>query len=286
MRADQIVHSVDRGVLMARICRIAWFGLLILSILIGPALGSSAAVTVQVVLFLAMWVGLTAGGMRQSRVAMQWPVMIAQGQIEQAEEQIDQALRRFTVLSSVKLLGLHHLARIRLGQKRWADAATLSRGLLRYPLRTMPGLSTASYQILAEASMRLGDLSSAFVALQQLRRQKLPLDQSLGVLLLETVYLARIGAWPSLMDGIKSKLRLAELMPADGAAMTQGLLAVAAQRRGREDWATYLRSRCDLLTDMPRLAVDEVCLQSIWPPAAPLLEIAAPADALPEPPPC
>ena len=286
MRADQIVHSVDRGVLMARICRIVWFVLLILSIIIGPALGSAVAVTVQVVLFLAMWIGLTAGGIRQSRAAMQWPTMIAQGQIEQAEEQSDKALRGFTMLSSVKLLGLHHLARIRLGQKRWADAATLSRGLLRYPLRTMPGLCTASYQILAEASMRLGDLSSAFVALQQIRRQKLPLDQSLGVLLLETVYLARIGAWPSLMDGIKSKLQLAELMPADAAAMTQGLLAVAAQRRGREDWANYLRSRCDLLTDMPRLAVDEVCLQSIWPPAAPRLEITAPADALQEPRPC
>jgi hypothetical protein len=286
MRADQIVHSVDRGVLVGRICRIAWFVLLTLSIVIGPAIGSSAAVTIQVVLFLAMWIGLTAGGMRQSRVAMQWPVMIAQGQIEQAEEQIDKALRGFTVLSSVKLLGLHHLARIRLSQKRWADAATLSRGLLRYPLRTMPGLSAASYQILAEASMRLGDLSTAFVALQQLRRQKLSLDQSLGVLLLETVYLARIGAWPSLMDGIKSKLRLAELMPTDAAATTQGLLAVAAQRRGREDWVNYLRSRCDLLADMSRLAAEETCLQTIWPPAAPRLEMTHPADGSQESCPC
>lgn len=278
MRAEQIVHSVDRGVLVARICKIAWFVLLGLSLIAGPAIGSSAAATVQVVLFLAMWIGLTAGGVRQSRAAMQWPMMIAQGQIEEAEEQIDKALRGFTVLSSVKLMGLHHLARIRLGQKRWADAATLSRGLLRHPLRAMPGLSAASYQILAEASIRLGDLGGAFVALQYLRRQKLSLDQSQGALLLETLYLARIGAWPSMMDGIKSKLRLAELMPADGAALTQGLLAVAAQRRGRDDWADYLRSRCDLLADMPRLAAEEVCLQTIWPPAAPRLEITPPAD--------
>lgn len=278
MRADQIVQSVDRGVAIARVCRIAWVVLLALSILLQPALGASVAIAIQLTLFLAMWVGLTAGGIRQSRVAMQWPMMIALGQVDQAEQQIDQALQRFTVLSSVKLLGMHHLAKIRLMQKQWGEAATLCRGLLRHRLRGMPGVSAASYQILAEASMRMGDLPGAFEALQQLRRQKLSLDSSLSVLLLESVYLARIGAWRSMVDGIQTKVRLAELMPQDGAALTQGLLAVAAQRMGRDDWVAYLTARCDLLADMPRLAVDEIALQNLWPPATPRAEI-TPADA-------
>jgi hypothetical protein len=67
-----------------------------------------------------------------------------------------------------------------------------------------------------------------------------------------------------MMRNTMSKIQLAELMPADAAAKAQALLALAAVKTGRLDWAEWLRRRCELLVDVNKLVVERPILKEVW----------------------
>ena len=81
---------------------------------------------------------------RGSQLASVSPSLIAAGQFELAEHQIEQALRTFSLFRTSKLLSLHHLAVLRHAQRRWMDAAELCTALLRQRLGALAGLSRQS----------------------------------------------------------------------------------------------------------------------------------------------
>jgi len=58
---------------------------------------------------------------------------------------------------------------------------------------------------------------------------------------------------------------MAELMSGEAAAKAQALLALAAQKLGRTDWAIWLRRRVELLTDIKGLCVSRPLLAELWP---------------------
>ena len=62
-----------------------------------------------------------------------------------------------------------------------------------------------------------------------------------------------------------NKVQLAELMPTEAAARSQALLALAARKLGREDWAQWLgAARARLLTDAARLMDQRPVLRELW----------------------
>ena len=67
-----------------------------------------------------------------------------------------------------------------------------------------------------------------------------------------------------LMEGLRDKLRLAELTPTELAAQIQGWLALAARKCGRKDWADYLIERCQLLMDPNDLRLLEPAFNELW----------------------
>ena len=96
---------------------------------------------------------------RESLLANQSPTLIAAGEYEEAERQIDLAMRAFSVFGPSKLRALHHLAVLRHAQKRWQEAAALSRALLRQRLASARGLTKPSGLILAESLLEMNDLT-------------------------------------------------------------------------------------------------------------------------------
>ena len=110
----------------------------------------------------------------------------------------------------------------------------------------------------------MGDLRGTYDALMGLYRQRLSLGEALNLLLLESDYLARIGAWQQLFSQVQTKVQLAELMRSQHAGRIQGLLALAARKSGREDWAAWLRRRAELLVDVQQLAKERPMLWELW----------------------
>ena len=73
------------------------------------------------------------------------------------------------------------------------------------------------------------------------------------------------------IHALPTRVQLAELMRTESSALTQALLALAARKRGRYDWAEYLKRRAGLLVDSGSLIERRPVLRELWdgPAAAP-----------------
>jgi hypothetical protein len=207
---------------------------------------------------------LSYRSIRGSQMAAASPALIAAGQLEQAEQHIEEALRSFSLFRSSKLRSLHHLLILRHAQDRHAEAAVLCRELLGHRLGALSGLARSTRLVLADSLLEVGDLWGAHQALSGLYRERLTLGEALELTVVQLEYEARVGAWAAMMASVRRKSQLAELLSADKAARVQALLALAARRVGATDWETYLRRRAELLTDVNDLLSRRPALKELW----------------------
>ena len=215
-------------------------------------------------LLVVVWVVLWYGTMKSSRLAAESSTLIASGMLEQAETQIEQSLRAFSMSRSVKSLGLLNLALLRLAQKRWPDTALLCRELLASRGPMPEHVSKSGRLMLADSLLEMGDLRAAHEALTGLYRHRLSLSESLHLLRVQSDYLAAIGAWGELMRDVSNKVSLAEIMPPQHGARLQAILALAAKQTGQAEWANWLRRRVELLVDVRELVATRPLLGQLW----------------------
>ena len=217
-----------------------------------------------------LWVLLSYRSVRGTRLAAESPSLIAAGDLEAAEEQVERALQSFSLFGSSKLLSLHHLALLRHAQRRWGDSAMLCRTLLGQRLGSMRSIAKPSRLLLTDALLELGDLKGAYVTIADLYREQLSLSESMNLLLVQLDYESRIGAWQAMLPqgAAYRRLQLAEMMPAKNAARAQALMALAATRLGRMEWAGWLRRRAELLADPKDLIAERPILSELWPAPA------------------
>ncbi len=212
----------------------------------------------------AIWMTLNYRSVRASRIAAGSPLLIAAGDYDRAEAQIEEALWSFSLFRTVKLMSLHHLAVLRHAQRRWAEAALVASAVLHERRGTIRSLSTRSRLILADALLEMGDVHGAYAAIAALHQEKLSLQEALNLTLLQLDYQARIGRWEEMLQGMARKIQLVELMPAGNAARAQAFLALAAMKAGREELGAWLRKRVELLADTEDLVRERPILQEIW----------------------
>jgi hypothetical protein len=254
-RRDLTLGAVVKGLLLT---------LAVVAVLFGPRLGAAFDRTVVLALIGGVWLVLSVTSAKGSRLAAGSPPLIATGQFDEAERVIDRALRSFSLFRGAKFLSLHQLAVLRHAQRRYHDAAALSRALLGQRLGGMNGLSKSSRFILADALLEMGDVRGADEAIRGLYQHRLSLGEVLNLLSVQLDYQSRVGAWQDMMAQAATKAQLAELMPAANSARAQALLGLAAQKVGRPDWAEWLRRRAELLADMQRLTKERPALWELW----------------------
>ena len=246
-----------------------------LSTLLKAALGCAVVVcivggggdNVRVVALMgiaAFWVWLSMNSVRSSRTAAESPSLIAAGQFEEAERNIEQTVRTFSLFRPVKLQALHHLALLRHAQRRWQESAVLSRALLRQRLGALQPLSRPARLLLADSLLEMNDLRGAYESIVALHRERLSLAEVLNLLSIQLDYSTRVGAWQSMLQNVMEKVQLAELMPPLIAARAQASLALAARKLGRPDMADWLRARSELLADAQQIALGRSALTELW----------------------
>ncbi len=235
------------------------------AVLFSPGAGAGASVMLVV---MGAVVGSAVVGVRNAQrsaaAAADGPSLIAAGEYDEAEAQIERTLGTFWSLRSAKLMGVHRLAVLRHAQRRWRESALLSRALLNQRLAGLPGVARTSRLLLADSLVELGDLPAAHAALAVLYAQRLTLAEAMNLLVVQLEYEARAAAWPAMLANVGHKVQLAELLPAAAAARTQGLLALAALRSGRPDLAAWLRRRAELLADVDELVAHRPALAEVF----------------------
>jgi hypothetical protein len=255
-RRDSTLGALLKGALAVGV-------LLVMSLHFLP-LRASVNPSLLLMALAGIWLVLWYGTVKSSRLAAESSSLIASGMLEQAEVQIEQSLRFFSMSRSVKSLGLLNLALLRLAQKRWPDTALLCRELLAARRGTSEHVSKSGRLMLADSLMEMGDLRAAHEAISGLYRHRLTLNESLHLLRVQSDYLLAIEAWQELLRDLPNKVALAETMPPHPGARLQAILALAAKRAGRDEWANWLRRRVELLVDVKELVATRPPLGKLW----------------------
>ncbi|MCC6424887.1 MAG: hypothetical protein IT447_15550 [Phycisphaerales bacterium] len=211
-----------------------------------------------------IWLALSYQSMKGSRLAARSPSLIAMGDFDEAERQIEEALRSFSIFRAAKLMSLHHLAMLRHAQRRWQESAMLAKAVLRQRLGALRGLSRSMRLILADSLLEMDDTHGAYQAISGLYNERLALGEAMNLQLVQLDYLWRIRAWQEMFHNVAAKVQLAELMPTGGAARSQALMALAARKVGREDWTAWLMERAQLLVDPFQLVLERPVLAELW----------------------
>lgn len=252
-----------RDLLLCRLVSVALSGATAASVMLQfwPRLAFAGSIAFACV--LGLWLLLSVVAARTARLATAVPSLIAAGDLDQAEETMDQVRARFSPFRSVKLRIAFHLVMLRHAQQRWDEVSQLGRELTGLfpahdPSARLLGLMRA------DASLQRDDLSEAHAALSGIAPGAMSLAQTFELLLLKLDYLARLGKWDAMLDQVRHKADIAELMPASRSALAQALLALAAQNAGRPAWADYLRRRVELLADTQELIRQRPALAALW----------------------
>ena len=263
IRAEAAISRFRRHLTVGRLVR-ALFAAALAATFLLPLTGLRLDPLFVLPVIACTFVALSFGSVKGSRLITESPSLIAAGRFDEAERRIDLALRSFSLFRHVKVLGLHHLALLRHAQKDWAESALLCRALLRQNPGTLQGVGKPARLMLADALLEMGDVRGAGAAIEDLMRHRLSLAEVLKLLAVQVDYQSRLGAWNDMMNGLETKVQLAELMPAAAAARTQALLALAARNANRPDWSDWLRRRAELLADVQRLATERPLLWELW----------------------
>ena len=248
LSAQSAIHRYQRDVAVGFLLRSLLLVGGALSVLVLPFVLEWFDPAVGLAVVFGVWIMLSVTSAKNSRILAPSPELIASGQFEEAERRIDESLRAFSISRTSKLMGLHHLAVLRHKQRRWQEAATLCRAVLSQRLGATEALGRSSRLMLADA----------------LRGEQLGLAELMAMLQVELDHLSRLGAWERMLVGLPTKVQLAEIMSPAAAARVQALLALAAHKAGRPDWADWLRRRVELLADVGKLTAERPVLWELW----------------------
>jgi hypothetical protein len=264
IRADTAIRRFRRDLTFSRLLTWLFAGAVVATLLLRVLRVGAIDPLMALPVIACVFLVLSFGSVRGSRLMADSPSLIASGQFEEAERRIDEALRSFSLFRHVKFIGLHHLALLRHAQRNWQESALLCRALLGQRLGNVQGIGKPARLMLADALLEMGDVRGAADAIAGLYEQRLSLTEVMKLLAVQLDYQSRLGAWDQMMAGTTSKVQLAELMPATSAARSQAMLALAAKHTGRPDWSDWLRRRAELLCDVDKLTNDRPVLWELW----------------------
>jgi hypothetical protein len=264
MTAQAAIHRYQRDVAVGRVLRSLLVASAAASVLVLPFILKGFDSMIGLSIVFGLWLFLSFTSAKNSRILAPSAQLIATGQFEEAEQRIDQAMRAFSISRTSKLMGLHHLAVLRHKQRRWHDAISLCRAVLAQRLSALAGLERSTRLMLADSLLEAGDVRAAAHSITPLRGQQLPLADMLTLVQVELDVLSRLGAWDAIVAGLPGKVQLAELMPPQASAAAQAALALAASKRGMNDWADWLRKRVELLADVAKLTEQRPALWELW----------------------
>lgn len=186
-----------------------------------------------------------------------------------AEAQLTELIKRRPLVRWVRLMLYHRLASIRHRQHRYPESAAICQSLLAQTLGPARRQRAALLLMLTEARLHCVQLPEAYTALVQLHTEPLSLVESLQRLTLQTRYEVLAGHDAAALTGVRQKLLLAELMPAEHCGAMHVMMTTAAKRAGNTQLADWLWRRAKLLcspTQIQQLFAGPFAIGVVAPP--------------------
>ncbi len=214
---------------------------------------SNSTVGLAAVMLMAFgWIGVNTISAGVWRALPEVTAMIGYNPAA-AEAELAELIKRRPLMRWVRLMLYHRLASIRHRQHRFQESAAICQAVLSKPLGPARAQRGPLLLMLAEAKLQCGDLFGAYTALCDLHREPQTLVESLQRLTLQTRYEVLAGHDHAALAGVRQKLLLAELMPAEHCGAMHAMLTTSAARSGQLELADWLRRRSMLLCSPAQL---------------------------------
>lgn len=191
LTSDYVITRIRRDLTLSALIRYALLVAALACLFIGPFVNVGSLSGWALTLIGVIWITLSFRSARNSHLSQVSSSLIATGQWDRAEQQIEQSLRTFSLFRSSKLMSLHHLAMLRHAQNRYPETAVLCRALLGQRLGALTSLSKSSRLMLADALLEMGDVRGAYAAFVPLHEQRLSLGEAVQLLVTEMDYSSR-----------------------------------------------------------------------------------------------
>lgn len=244
----------------------------------GQTVGAGGWLVVLCLIGLWLW---TVVRSRQVMLRVPQITMLIDTAPSSAEDMLAAVLSRRVMERPLRWSLYHRLAMLRHRQGRMHEVVAIGNALLRHRIggksariladqhwriRITRGAAGGSVRnhlllIMTEAHLMVRDLHGMHRTLCELHRGKLSLVERLQLLALQTRYELASGYVDNVLVGSDEKVHLAEMMPASQAGAMHMMLALAAQRAGQTEFASWLRQRA-------RLLVTDQQLKALVPEAA------------------
>jgi hypothetical protein len=209
---------------------------------------------VLVVAAAGSWVWTAWRGAFHQRCLMEAGRQLAIGQPGEAERQCRLVLGSAAPVRNAKILALFYLARAADLQSDPAGAAAFARAILKHRSRAIGSVETECRILLAKASLALNHSDQSGAEIARVHNKRLTLAQKLRLLPIELHYQLTVGKVEEAVQSLARKVRLAELLDAQGACVAHALLAEACRRADLPSKSEFLRQRASLYSDFSEIA--------------------------------
>src|SRR5438552_17590277 len=108
LAADYAISRCRRDLTLSALLRFVLVALALACLFVGPLINNGMLSGFVLTAIGVIWITLSFRSAKSSQMAQASSSLIAAGQWERAEQQIDQALRAFSLFRTNKLLSLHH----------------------------------------------------------------------------------------------------------------------------------------------------------------------------------
>ncbi|MEM8873075.1 MAG: hypothetical protein AAGD32_02345 [Planctomycetota bacterium] len=252
-----LLRDLTVGRLVHKLLLAVVAGLFVYSLLGGAAWSRFAAFGLVTAYF-----ALTVWSLRAGRITGETAQLIAAGRHDEAEDRMQEAVKRFGVVRPLKMATLHQLAVLRHAQGRWSEAVDAGAAFLGQT-RGRSSMQSGTELLVAEAALEADDLHTAHRLIVALRSKPLSTDHFAALLVLQLDYQSRLGLWAAMDHNVPAKLNLLDLRPGPEAGRGCALIALAQLKLGRGDLGRALSERATLLESAAALVDGRPLLRDI-----------------------
>lgn len=266
-KLDNLLRDFRRNHLLIRLGRTVMTALFTAAIfwMLYPPLHQHAPSLLYIALImLAFFLCFGYVSAKLTRALHAGSVLLATGQLDDAEHWLRQAATGFSLSARLQLAAGQSLATVYFQRDRHDWVIALCRELLDHRLlRSLSHVWVATRLMLADSLLALDRVGEAYEALRPVYDATLSLTDRLKLLPLQLRYELAAEHPESAVDAMGEKIQLAEILDARRAALVHALLAEACRRREMAREQAYLTERARLYHDLEPLAEDYAVLQPI-----------------------
>lgn len=199
---------------------------------------------------LVVWLILALASIHQSRTLQMARVLLGTGQADNARVWFGRVMTGLSLSSRHQLTACQHLASVFFHNDAHAEVIAICRELLRHRLRGLRHVAVNARLMLADSLLSLDRVGEAYEALRPVYDLPLTLGDRMKLLPVQLWYELSAGRAVCTVESLPEKVRIAELLDSQQAALVHAFLAEACRQRAMTAQSEYLLRRARLYADL------------------------------------